>query len=135
MKQENVGRLFIIDCTGDVVIGDTILFKENGTFIVAKVLRENYGKLKQQHTFVMNVLLSFGLDPIPTGKRITRKGREIYKNWTRRKRWERESEREALQAAKHRRGAMARRERSKRIARQNSNMEGNIHARSDSKSR
>ena len=55
---------FSIGCTGDVVAGDRILFKE-ATFIgsyhkprfagyrtiAAKVLKDSYGKQRAQHTF------------------------------------------------------------------------------------
>jgi len=116
-----------IDCTGDVVVGDTIAFKEgvfvgsyrNPSFlsereIIARVVKDSYGADKQQHTFTMTVLESAGYDPLPTGKSIRRKGRNVYRNGTRRAEWADESQRLAALDEKHGRGESARADRDSR---------------------
>lgn len=117
-----------IDCTGDVVTGDTIKFTEGvfaGSYrkpnyqgertLEAEVIKDSYGDLKQQHTFTLKVLKSEGYQPFDAGKIIRRKGRNIYRNGTKRKLWEDESLRYQAQAEKHSRGDVARRERRFRI--------------------
>jgi hypothetical protein len=77
----------------DTTVDDIILFTEpvfKGSYpnskysgerrILAKVLKENYGKLKGQHTFSLVVLDSDGYEPIPVGTKIRRLGRNVYKN-------------------------------------------------------
>lgn len=116
---------FNINCTGDVVQGDTILFEE-GVFsrsrrwrgdrrIVAKVVRESYGQLKQQHTFTLKVLWSDGHQACDVGSTILRKGRVIYSNGTRRKPWADERKRQETCREKHIRGDLARLARRARI--------------------
>jgi hypothetical protein len=121
--------LFTIDCTGDVVAGDTILFSEtvwpafrpSGRFgrrsspkplgertVVAEVLRDSYGEKKQQHTFTLKVVACEGYDPIAPGSETTRKGRNVYKNGTRRKAWDDEAARDTAANDKHTRGDAAR---------------------------
>ena len=113
---------FTIDCTGDACTGDTILFTETvwgGSYrkpyrvgdrtIAAKVLRDSYGAAKQQHTFTLQVLWSHGVDPLAPGQTTTRKGRNIYRNGTRRMPWDDEAERRPVLDDKHSRGASARR--------------------------
>ena len=105
---------FPIDCTGDVCVGDIILFSErvNNTNrmrrVVAKVLKESYGLDKQQHTFSIQVLESSGYIPLTVGEKTTRKGRVIYRFYTRRKPWASEIRRSLVLDEKHRRGHRAR---------------------------
>jgi len=76
----------------DATAGDIILFTEavfegyypKSTYegdrrILAKVLKESYGKLKGQHTFSLEVLDSDGYDPLPKGTKIRRLGRNVYR--------------------------------------------------------
>lgn len=115
---------FTVNCTGDVVQGDTILFEE-GVFrsrrwrgdrrIIAKVVRESYGQLKQQHTFTLKVLWSDGYQACEAGSTILRKGRVIYGNGTKRKPWADESKRHEICREKHIRGDLARLARRARI--------------------
>ncbi|MDE1904998.1 MAG: hypothetical protein KGH75_00925 [Rhodospirillales bacterium] len=118
---------FHLDCTGDVVTGDTILFTEatfGGSFrnpkylgdrrLIAEVVRDSYGDAKQQHTFTLFVLASDGVEPVATGTKITRKGRNVYRNGTRRLRWPDESARRHAAEEKHTRGAEARARRAAR---------------------
>jgi hypothetical protein len=111
-------------CTGDVVIGDTIEFTEavfGGSYrkptflgertVRAHVTKDSYGAGKQQHTFSMEVIDSDGYDALPTGKKIRRKGRNVYRNGTMRKPWVDESERLAACDEKHTRGGHARADR------------------------
>lgn len=110
-----------INCTGDVVAGDTIRFTEavfGGSFrspkfigdriIIATVERESYGGAKQQHTFSLKVIESSGTDPLAAGAVARRKGRNIYRNGTERLLWTDEAERRAAAAEKHGRGDRAR---------------------------
>jgi len=106
---------YIIDCTGDAVVGDEVKFKRavfvgsypNSKFshdetIEALVISESYGKQKQQHTFTLL---------LPNGKKTRIKGRNLYRNELFRKPWFDESKRvEALQE-KHQRNDLARTER------------------------
>ena len=106
---------YIIDCTGDSVVGDEVTFDRavfTGTYpnakfshdetIEAVVISDSYGEKKQQHTF--SLLL-------PNGKKIRIKGRNLYRNGVLRKTWVDEFKRvEALQE-KHQRGDAARTER------------------------
>ncbi len=116
-------------CTGDVVAGDTIFFSEavfEGPYrkakyvgdrkVVAEIIKDSYGKAKQQHTFTLKVLWSKGPQELPVGKKIRRKGRVIYRNGTLRQRWENEEAREAALEEKHFRGDMAREQRACRKA-------------------
>ena len=115
---------FTIDCTGDVCIGDIIYFVENvfvGSYrkpkylgdrdIFAKVVGDSYGDKKQQHTFIIEVLASGGVDALAVGTRTTRKGRNVYKNGTKRLSWGDETQRHAVLDEKHDRGAVARTDR------------------------
>ena len=119
---------FSIGCTGDVVKGDCIQFKESvfsGSYrkpkfkgertIKAEVLSESYGDKKQQHTFTLRVIQSEGYEPIEPEKVIRRKGRNIYRNGTKRRPWENELARNQVLDEKHNRGEIARRERRYRI--------------------
>ena len=118
---------FTIDCTGDVVTGDTILFAEavfGGSYkkpkflgerrIIALVTADSYGAAKQQHTFSLNVLWSDGTEALPVGKTTRRKGRNVYGKYTLRLPWTDESTRHAAADEKHARGAVARRDREER---------------------
>ncbi len=118
---------FSINCTGDVVVGDIIKFTEGvfgGSFkkpkfignreIVAKVINDNYGSLKQQHTFTIEVIESSGEQPLKTGAKTTRKGRNIYRNGTWRRPWNDEENRINIANEKHNRGDTARKIRDKR---------------------
>lgn len=105
-----------INCTGDVVAGDEITF-ERAVFkgsirkpkfdhmerIFAKVLKDSYGKKKQQHTFT---LLN-----IETNETFQIRGRNVYRNGTMRKKWKNESKRISALCEKHERGDIAREER------------------------
>ena len=110
-----------IDATGDVVSGDTICFTEGvfaGSYrrpkfvgnrvIKAKVLKDSYGLYKQQHTFTLEVIASSGEDPIVKGKKIRRKGRNVYRNGVMRMPWKDESKRKIALDEKHERGDDAR---------------------------
>jgi len=113
-----------IDTTGDVVAGDTIRFSEGvfgGSFrnpkyqgdrvIIAKVVKDSYGKDKQQHTFTLEVVECEGVEPLQAGSRTARKGRNVYRNGTKRLLWNDESKRRLVADEKHTRGDKARAER------------------------
>lgn len=115
---------FPIDCTGDACAGDTILFAEavfGGSFrkpkylgerrVAAIIVADSYGAAKQQHTFTLEVIDSDGVEPLAAGVKTTRKGRNVYRMWTRRKKWPDESIRQSVLDEKHRRGDIARAER------------------------
>jgi hypothetical protein len=118
---------FTIPCTGDVVTGDQIEFTEavfGGSFrkprylgeriVQAEVVRDSYGAAKQQHTFTLRVLASSGVEPLTPGATTTRKGRNVYRNGTRRAAWAVEADRRAALDEKHGRGDAARADRALR---------------------
>ncbi len=120
---------FTIDCTGDVVAGDTILFQEsvfNGSYrkpkflgnrrIMAVVVRDSYGAAKQQHTFTLSILWSDGVQPLEAGTTTTRKGRNVYREFTMRMPWKDESARHEAADEKHSRGDNARAMRNERLS-------------------
>lgn len=125
---------FSVACTGDVVTGDVILFTEavfsGGSFgrfrrapkflgerrIAARVVRDSYGAAKQQHTFTIEIIASDGEQPLKGGEVTTRKGRNVYRNGTRRLPWADEKHRSAAADEKHERGDAARAEREARRA-------------------
>lgn len=120
---------FTIDCTGDVVVGDTILFTETvwgGSYhnisinegtrtIIAKVIKDSYGEKKQQHTFSLEVINSYGYKSLREKLKIKRKGRNIYKNGTKRLPWKCKEARTLALNEKHERGDIARGAREIRI--------------------
>ena len=119
---------FTIDCTGDVVVGNTILFTEavfKGSWenpehvgdrtIAAKVTKDSYGEKKQQHTFTLKILSSEGTQPLIINTTTNRKGRNVYKNGTKRMPWANESDRESALTEKHERGGRARAARDRRL--------------------
>jgi len=123
--------MFTIDCTGDVVKGDTIQFKEavwggyrpsagwrhtskkgqplGERVVVAEVVNDSYGRSKGQHTFTLRVLESSGYDPLEPSSVIVRKGRNVYRKGTMRVPWEDEEARHVAAEEKHERGEEARR--------------------------
>ena len=111
---------FIIDCQGDVVVGDHIMFKEevgNGyRLIAAHVIKDVYTKKNQVHNFILRVIFSKGEDKVLHGIEIKRTGHQIYKYWTRRVRWETESDRLYALDEKHRRGTIARMKKKRRLS-------------------
>lgn len=103
---------YSIGCTGDAVVGDEVRFERamfSGSFrnakfagfetITGKIVRDSYGRDKQQHTFTIErgdlALLKI-------------KGRNLYANGTYRKLWTDESQRHAAADEKHVRGDAAR---------------------------
>ncbi|CAI9780766.1 unnamed protein product [Fraxinus pennsylvanica] len=115
---------FAIDCTGDVCKGDVVLFNQKvyknfdkmtrrgsplgRRTVVGRIVKENYGAAKQQHTFTVEVLWSKGAKKLPTLFSLLVKGRNLYKLRTFRQRWNNEKERLNVLAEKHKRGAAAR---------------------------
>ena len=99
-------------CTGDAVVGDEVRFERatfSGSFrkpkfagfemISGRIIRDSYGRDKQQHTFTIE-LTGGGLLKI--------KGRNLYRHGCFRKPWADESERTKAQSEKHARGDQAR---------------------------
>jgi len=120
---------FKINCTGDACQGDVVLFTETvwggshrkpyrvgDRTIAARIVRDSYGSAKQQHTFTLEVIWSEGTEPIAAGTQTRRKGRNVYRNGTYRLAWPDETQRGAVLADKHRRGAAARNARAMRRA-------------------
>ncbi|XP_039000002.1 uncharacterized protein LOC120125712 [Hibiscus syriacus] len=116
---------FLIDCSGDVCKGDVVLFtqkfykkSDNMTrrhvrllekrTIAGRVVKESYGKAKQQHTFTVEVLWSKGTKKFPPLFPLLVKGRNLYKSRTYRQRWCDEAERRNVLSEKHKRGNAAR---------------------------
>lgn len=108
-----------IDCTGDCVVGDRVKFEKavfGGSFrnpifvkneiLEAEIIKDSYGKDKQQHTFTLRV---FATDGQAHDDRIIKmKGRNLYRNGIKRREWEVESKRYDVQDEKHKRGDLAR---------------------------
>lgn len=115
---------FNINCTGDVCMGDVVMFRQKvyekfskvarhgrvrGSRTVAgRVVKESYGAAKQQHTFTVEVLWSSGVRKLPPLTPLLVKGRNLYKLKTYRQRWKNEADRVKVLSEKHRRGAAAR---------------------------
>lgn len=110
-------RKYCIDCTGDVCAGDEIVFAEGvftGSYkkpkfshfelVEGKVVSDSYGAAKQQHTLTIQT---------PDGKTIRRKGRNVYRYLTLRRKRD-EAERRASLEDKHARGDSAREARANR---------------------
>lgn len=103
---------FPINCTGDAVVGDEVRFERatfSGSFrnakfagfetITGKIVRDSYGRDKQQHTFTLE---------LAEGGELRIKGRNLYANGLYRKQWEDESIRFEVADEKHARGNQAR---------------------------
>ncbi|KAG8079708.1 hypothetical protein GUJ93_ZPchr0007g5181 [Zizania palustris] len=113
---------FCINCKGDVCRGDAVLFKQKvyeksqkkhskciGKRIVAgKVIKESYGKDKQQHTFTVQVYWSKGVGKLPPLSLLLVKGRNLYRMITFRQHWPNEVDRLKALEEKHNRGNAAR---------------------------
>lgn len=109
---------YTINATGDVVTGDEVRF-ERATFtgsyrkprfagneiIEGIIVKESYGKDKQQHTFTIRR---------HNGETLLIKGRNLYRNGVWRKPWPDEDARKAVADEKHSRGDAARAERERR---------------------
>ena len=113
----------LIDATGDVVVGDIVTFKQDvfgGSFrnpryigeriIKGEVVRDSYGKDKQQHTFTIKPIEVTGVSAEEIMKKDTFriKGRNLYKHGTLREKRADESSRQAALDEKHKRGDAAR---------------------------
>ncbi len=107
-----------IDCTGDCCVGDDVKFERaifKGSYrkpkfshnetIVGTIIRDSYGKDKQQHTFTIQ---------LENGEKLLIKGRNLYRNGTFRKPWTDESARAEIIQLKHERGNVARLNRNER---------------------
>ncbi|MEW6314647.1 MAG: hypothetical protein AB1513_11510 [Pseudomonadota bacterium] len=110
---------YTINCTGDAVVGDEVRFERatfSGSFrnakfagfemITGKIIRDSYGRDKQQHTFTI---------ALTGGGELRIKGRNLYANGTFRKPWADESIRRQAADEKHARGDAARAARARRI--------------------
>ncbi|MDH5727380.1 MAG: hypothetical protein OEZ58_00105 [Gammaproteobacteria bacterium] len=130
MNSKAHSETYPINCTGDVCTGDVIRFSEAvfiGSYrkpqyagdrtITANVVKDSYGSQKQQHTFTLEVISVSGeqADDIEIGKKIRRKGRNVYRNDCWRKLWKDESLRQQALDEKHHRGSRARALRQQRI--------------------
>ena len=105
-------EIYCINCTGNAVVGDNVRFERaifSGSFrnsrfagfeqITGTIVRDSYGRDKQQHTF------SLALDG---GGELRIKGRNLYANGTYRQQWPDESRRDEVADEKHARGNIAR---------------------------
>jgi len=111
-------EIYSVRCTGDVCIGDHIAF-ERATFsgsyrnarfagferIEGEVIRDSYGRDKQQHTFTLRHA---------DGSESRVKGRVMYREGTYRRPWPDETKRRDILDEKHRRGDTARAARDER---------------------
>ncbi|KAL2348412.1 hypothetical protein Fmac_002412 [Flemingia macrophylla] len=115
---------FSVNCTGDVCMGDVVLFRQKvyqkfdkvtrhgkllgNRTVAGRVVKESYGAAKQQHTFTVEVLWSSGVRKLPLLFPLLVKGRNLYKQKTYRQRWKNEADRIEVLREKHKRGAEAR---------------------------
>lgn len=118
-------RSRLVECTGDVVCGDEIIFVRGNwervpinrfgklawrftsyDVVRAKVVNDSYGAKKQQHTFTLR---------LRSGEKILIKGRNLYRFIVFRKKWKKEDDRKMALLEKHRRGKAARSARNNRI--------------------
>lgn len=112
-------EVFTINCTGDAVTGDEVRFERatfTGSFrnakfagfemFTGKIVRDSYGRDKQQHTFTL---------ALADGSELRIKGRNLYKVGVYRKAWADESLRHAAADEKHQRGDTAREAREHRM--------------------
>lgn len=110
---------YTVRCTGDAVVGDEVRFERatfTGSFrnakfagfemVTGKIIRDSYGKDKQQHTFTLL---------LDDGSELRIKGRNLYANGTYRKLWADESHRRVAADEKHARGDSARAARANRL--------------------
>lgn len=110
--------IYSINSTGDCVVGDKVCFERatfSGSFrnakfagferIEATIVRDSYGKDKQQHTFTLQ---------LKDGSTLRIKGRNLYANGTYRAPWHNEVLRQSALNEKHYRGDAARAERAER---------------------
>lgn len=110
---------YTVRCTGDAVVGDEVRFERatfTGSFrnakfagfetVTGKIVKDSYGKDKQQHTFTL---------ALDDGSELRIKGRNLYANGTYRKLWADESRRRAAAEEKHARGDSARAIRASRL--------------------
>lgn len=111
--------IYTVRCTGDAVVGDEVRFERatfTGSFrnakfagfetVTGKIVKDSYGKDKQQHTFTLL---------LDNGSELRIKGRNLYANGTYRKLWADESQRRAAAEEKHARGDSARAIRASRL--------------------
>ncbi|KAK2372711.1 zinc finger CCCH domain-containing protein [Trifolium repens] len=131
---------FNINCTGDVCLGDVVLFRQKvyekfnkvtrhgrvigNRTVAGRVVKESYGAAKQQHTFTVEVLWSSGVKKLPPLSPLLVKGRNLYKQKTYRQRWKNEADRVKVLSEKHRRGAAARSVRALRQKKKSYNANG-----------
>lgn len=112
-------EIYSIRCTGDAVVGDEICFERatfSGSFrnpifagferITGKIIRDSYGRDKQQHTFTIET---------DCGQIMRIKGRNLYANGTWRKPWANAVARVLAADEKHARGDIARTGRAMRL--------------------
>jgi len=117
-------KKFTINCTGDCCLGDVVQFKKavfGGSYkkpkflyneeITAKIIKDSYGQDKQQHTFTIQIL---AVDGRKESRQTTIKGRNLYRNGTKRIIWDDENLRLNVIKEKHERGTRAREDRFKR---------------------
>jgi len=113
---------------GDACVGDVVWFardnfsgsykkpKYDGTECIrAIIVKDSYGKDKQQHTFTLEVMKSATSKTSQKGSSFRIKGRNLYKHFLFCENAERKERNEALEE-KHKRGSIARAEREVRIS-------------------
>ncbi|KAK7406576.1 hypothetical protein VNO78_08204 [Psophocarpus tetragonolobus] len=126
---------FTVNCTGDVCMGDVVLFRQKvyekfdkvtrhgknlgNRTVAGRIVKESYGAAKQQHTFTVEVFWSSGVRKLPPLSPLLVKGRNLYKQKTYRQRWKNEADRIEVLREKHKRGAAARSKRALKQKRKN----------------
>lgn len=122
-RENKATRAYTINCTGDVVLGDEVMFVRaiwekkainsygklanvivDYELFEGKVVKESYGAKRGQHTF--SIKRKHDL--------LLIKGRNLYSIGVWRKKWPDENKRRSVADEKHERGAVVRSERRKR---------------------
>lgn len=75
--------------------------------IRGKIIKDSYGKEKQQHTFTIEVKESVGTQTEPVGKNLRIKGRKLYNHFLLAKARDNDERKKSLEE-KHQRGTIAR---------------------------
>lgn len=114
-KLEKFNRKYGINCTGDCVVGDKVIFWQavfSGTYkkptfshysqVEGTIIKDSYGADKFQHTFTIE---------LENGSKMLIKGRNLYRVATFRKVWKDENLRKSALDEKHQRGAEVRKAR------------------------
>lgn len=112
MTDEIKSAPFKLACTYDMCVGDEILFTEPiyaGKYpalvyrgrrrVTARVIGETFGRKTGSKSVSLTITASDGLDPLPSGRRVSRRVHKLLKARAWRKAWKDEDKRANLIAS------------------------------------